>query len=150
MFTMHQNRPASLGLLMLRIMAGVVFVVHGGQKLFLIGLPGFAVSLAQLGIPAPPVAAVIVTLVEFVGGALLIIGLFARYAAALIAIDMLVAVLTVHLPRGFFNPRGFEYPLTLMVVNLALMLLGAGAWSIDAWVHGDTAADRDHGPGAKD
>ena len=49
---------------------------------------------------------------------------------------MLVAVLLVHLRRGFFNPGGFEYPLTLMVANLAMVLLGAGAYSIDGWARG--------------
>lgn len=134
---MRDNGSASLGLLLLRVMVGLVFVIHGGQKLFVFGLPRFASSLAQMGVPAPPAAAVVVTLVEFVGGALLIVGLFARPAAVLIAVDMLVAVLLVHLRRGFFNPGGFEYPLTLMVANLVLALLGAGAWSVDGWVHRD-------------
>ncbi len=137
---MPQHRSASLGLLLLRAVVGVVFVIHGGQKLFVFGLPRFADGLARMGVPAPSVAAVVVTLVEFVGGALLVFGLFARPAALLIAADMLVAVLLVHLPRGFFTPGGIEYPLTLMVANLALALLGAGAWSIDAWVHGRTAS----------
>ncbi len=138
---MRQNASASLGLLLLRVMVGIVFVIHGGQKLFAVGLPRFAESLTHMGVPAPSVAAVVVTLVEFVGGALLIVGLFARVAAVLIVVDMLVAVLLVHLPRGFFNPGGFEYPLTLLVANLALALLGAGAWSIDGWVR------RDHSDG---
>jgi putative oxidoreductase len=120
---------------MLRGVVGVVFVVHGGQKLFVTGLPRFAEMLTQLGVPMPPVAAVVVALVECVGGVLLILGLFTRPAAALVAIDMVVAILVVHWRRGFFNPGGFEYPLTLLAANLALVFLGAGAWSMDGWIH---------------
>ncbi len=127
----------SLGLLVLRAIVAVVFIAHGGQKLFVLHLPAVAQSMAHLGIPLPAVAAVVVTLVEFVGGLLMLIGLFVRGAAALIACDMLVAALLVHLRRGFFNP-GVEYPLVLFCVNVALVFLGAGAWSMDGWVASDS------------
>lgn len=136
------SRSVSLGLLILRVAVGGIFVIHGAQKLFVMGLPGFAGMLAQIGIPLPNAAAVVVALVEFVGGTLLVIGLFTRVAAALIVVDMLVAVLEVHLPNGFFLPRGYEYALTQLVVNLALVFLGAGAWSVDGWVHGDGGGAR--------
>ncbi len=103
---MHRDQSIDWGLLVVRVMVGVVFALHGGQKLFVFGLPGVTHSMAQLGIPAPGIAAVVVSLVEFAGGILLILGLFARPAAALIVIDMAVAVLKVHLPNGFFLPRG--------------------------------------------
>jgi uncharacterized membrane protein YphA (DoxX/SURF4 family) len=45
---------------------------------------------------------------------------------------MLVAILTVHLPNGFFLPKGYEYPLTLLLANLALVFLGPGEASVDA------------------
>ena len=131
---MRRDPSANWGLLILRVAVGVVFLMHGGQKLFVFGLPGVAGMLTTLGIPAPSVAAVVLSLVEFVGGALLVIGLFTRYAAALIVIDMAVAILKVHLPNGFFLPRGYEFPLILLCACAALVLLGAGAWSIDGWV----------------
>ena len=81
--------------------------------------------------PAPAAAAVVLTLVEFVGGALLVLGLFTRWAAWLLAIDMVVAILLVHLKKGFFNPQGFEYPLTLLATNIAIALAGPGAASVD-------------------
>ena len=77
-FLMPQDRSASFALLLLRVLIGIVFVVHGAQKLFVLGLPRFAMMLTQMGVPLPPVAAVLVTLVELVGGVLLIFGLFAR------------------------------------------------------------------------
>jgi putative oxidoreductase len=133
---MTQNRFSNLGLLVLRLTVGVIFAIHGGQKLFTGGLPRFGEMLTRLHVPAPSVAAVLVALVEFAGGVLLVLGLFARPAAALIAIDMVVAMLAVHLPRGFFNPGGVEFPLILFASNVALVCLGAGAWSMDAWLHG--------------
>jgi putative oxidoreductase len=77
------------------------------------------------------VAAVVLTLVEFVGGALLVLGLFTRWAAWLLAIDMVVAILLVHLKKGFFNPQGFEYPLTLLAANIAIAFAGPGAGAVD-------------------
>lgn len=139
---MQQSRTASLGLLVLRIVVGVIFAIHGAQKLFTGMLPDFAAYLTRMGIPLPDVAAVLVAFVEFGGGILLIFGLFTRVAATLIAIDMIVAILKVHLRRGFFNPSGFEYPLTLFAVNFAFVYLGAGAWSLDRWLHTPSPADQ--------
>jgi putative oxidoreductase len=70
--------------------------------------------------------------VEFLGGLALVLGLFARWAAGLLAINMAVALLTVHLKGGFFVPEGFEFVLTLLAACLALACLGSGALSVDA------------------
>ena len=69
----------------------------------------------------------VVTLVEFFGGLALVLGLFTRWAAVLIACDMLVAVTVVHLRGGFFLPKGFEYALTMLAASIALALAGPGA-----------------------
>ena len=87
--------------------------------------------MQQLGIPLPQVAGVVVTLVEFFGGLALLLGLFARWAAVLIACDMLVAVTVVHLRGGFFLPKGFEYALTMLAANVTLALAGPGAAALD-------------------
>jgi putative oxidoreductase len=119
------------GLLVLRAVVGVVFVVHGGQKLFAFGLAGTAGFLGSLGIPLPTVAAVGLIAVELLGGLALLLGAGTRAAAALLAADMLVAMLTVHLRGGFFVPEGVEFVLTLFGACLALVGLGAGPWSVD-------------------
>src|SRR5206468_224053 len=80
------------GLTVLRVIVGIVFLVHGAQKLFVFGFHGVAGMLGGMGIPVPAVSAVILTLVEFLGGIALILGVVTRWAAALIAIDMMVAV----------------------------------------------------------
>jgi len=118
-------------LTILRVVVGIVFAMHGGQKIFVIGIQHVAGMFGSLGIPLPITSAVVVSLVEFLGGIALILGLATRWAALLIAIDMAVAVLKVHLPHGFFGPGGFEYPLTLLAANLALVLSGPGAAAME-------------------
>jgi putative oxidoreductase len=120
----------SYGLTVLRVVVGIVFLVHGYQKIFKFGLHGVTGMLGHLGIPLPAFFAVVLILVEFVGGILLIAGLATRIAAALIAIDMIVAILVVHLKNGFFNPGGFEFPLTLLAAAICLAIAGGGAFSL--------------------
>lgn len=119
------------GITVLRVVVGIVFLVHGGQKLFVWGFGGVAGFLGQVGIPAPMLAAVVVTLVELLGGLALLLGLFTRWAAIPLAINMAVAILTVHLQAGFFLPNGYEFALTLLAANVALALLGGGEASVD-------------------
>jgi putative oxidoreductase len=123
----------SCGLTVLRVVVGIVFLVHGYQKLFTFGFHGVAAMFGHLGIPLPGFFGVVVTLVEFVGGILLILGVATRIAAALIAIDMTVVILAVHLRNGFFNPRGVEFPLTLLASMVCLMIAGGGALSLKRW-----------------
>ena len=127
---MFKGSMQSCGLAVLRIVVGIVFFVHGYQKLFRFGFHGTAGFFAHAGIPLPAVSAVIVTLVEFVGGLLILTGIATRIGAALNAIDMLVAVLAVHMRHGFFAPMGFEYPLTLLAATICLVLAGGGCFSL--------------------
>ena len=123
----------SWGLTLLRVVVGVIFVMHGWMKLSM-GFDQVANQiLAPAGIPLPKLAAVVLTLVELLGGIALILGVLTRYVAALLAIDMLVALITVHIKNGFFLPRGVEFPLLLLVANLNLILAGAGALSVRAF-----------------
>ena len=127
------------GITAIRVVVGIVFLMHGGQKLFIWGFSDVAAFLGQLGIPAPMLASIIVTLVELLGGLALFLGLFTRWVAILLAIDMAVAILTVHLPNGFFLPEGFEYPLTLLAANVSLALLGSGGASVDRFLEKQSA-----------
>ena len=121
----------SSGLAALRIVVGVIFLMHGGQKLFM-GFHNVAGFLGSLGIPLPTLEAIVLTLVEFVGGIALVLGFLTRYAAALLVIDMLVAIITVHAKNGFFTSKGgVEFPLLLLVANISLALAGAGALGVD-------------------
>ena len=129
------NRPDTprldLALVILRVVLGVVFLAHGGQKLFVYGLDGVAGSFGQMGIPGAALAGPLVAVAEFAGGLALIVGLLARLAGVGLAVVMLGAILFAHLPAGFFAPQGFEFPLTLLAISLAVALVGPGRFSLD-------------------
>ena len=127
----HSEKLHEWGLAVLRIVVGIVFLAHGGQKLFVWGFGGVAGAFAKMGIPLPTVSAVVVSLAEFAGGAALVFGLLTRWAAGLLSIVMLVATIGVHWKGGFFAPQGIEYPLTLLAATVALALAGSGAAALD-------------------
>ena len=126
----------SWGIALPRAVIGLVFLMHGGQKLSIWGLHNVAGFMGQVGVPLPGVAAVVATLVEFLGGAALLLGLFTRWAALLLAFDMLAAMLLVHLKAGFFLPNGFEFALTLLGANVGRVLAGPGALAVDKAIEG--------------
>ena len=130
------DRTATLtavGFLVLRLAVGIVFAMHGWQKLTMMGIPVVGGFFASLGIPAPELAALAVTVLELVGGIALILGIGTRIAGALLAVNMLVALVLVHLANGFFvDAGGFEFVLTLAAAALFFALAGPGALSLDA------------------
>ena len=122
-----------LALALVRIVVGITFFAHGWQKLFVNGIPGVTGFFGSLGIPAAGFFAIVVTFLELIGGLALILGLGTRIVAALLAVNMLVALVLVHLPNGFFvSNGGVELVLLLMVASVSLVLSGAGAYSVDA------------------
>ncbi|HEX5215741.1 MAG TPA: DoxX family protein [Vicinamibacterales bacterium] len=130
-------------LLLLRAALGIVFVAHGWQKLTVFGLTGLSGYLAAAGMPLPTINAAILITVELVGGLALIAGLGTRVASALLAFTMAVAIGLVHIGNGFFaQNNGFEFPFTLMLVLLAMVMTGAGAYSVDARLFGGAAPVR--------
>jgi putative oxidoreductase len=148
MNTKQITEAQAYGITLLRIVLGVVFLMHGGQKLFIYGLEGVTGSFTQMGIPAPALAAIFVTAVEFGGGLALLFGLFTRVAAALTAMVMLGALFSVHLAAGFFLPNGYEFVLTLLAGSGALILLGSGPLAADNLLgrRGTEAAERAESP----
>lgn len=126
------GRLQGLGIAALRWIVGLVFLVHGGQKLFVFHFAGTAAFFTKAGIPLPEASAVVVTLVEFLGGAALLLGIGTRLAAALLAINMLGAIYFVHGRNGFFlQSEGYEYALTMLAANISLALTGPGMCAFD-------------------
>jgi putative oxidoreductase len=128
----------------LRLTAGYVFLVHGAQDLFVSGVSGLAGTFGSLHIPVPFASAVAVALLEFIGGIALWLGVFTRWAAALLAIDMLVAVMVVLLEPSFFQKGGVELPLMMLGASIALALSGPGALALTgrtAVTHNTTQSD---------
>lgn len=119
----------------LRLALGIVFLMHGMQKLFGAfsgpGIEGTQGFMASLGVVLPGFMGIVVAAVEFFGGLLVLLGLFTRYASLLIAVDMFFAFLLVHMKNGFFLPMGYEFVFTLFLIAIALVLTGAGKWSLE-------------------
>lgn len=122
---------AGWGPLPVRLVLGLVFLMHGGQKLFVFGLAGTAGFFSQIGIQPALLWATVVTLTELLGGLALLLGFLTRYAALLFAVEMVVAIVAFHLPKGFFLPQGYEFALTLLGGSLILLLSGPGPLSLD-------------------
>jgi putative oxidoreductase len=143
-----------LGLLVLRVVAGVTLAVHGYPKLFggpgkqphpLLARamgpnfpaaversgPGFAKGLERMGVPYPELSAKISGATELGGGLALAAGFMTRPIALAAAFNMGVAVWKAHWKNGFYGQGGYEFPLLLGAAALSLSLTGPGAISID-------------------
>jgi putative oxidoreductase len=126
-----------IGLLILRLVVGLTVAGHGAQKLFGwfggYGLAGTGGFFEKLGFRPGKLQAFLAGLAEFGGGLLLAVGLGTPVAAALILTVMLVAVVSIHLPKGFWVTNGgYEYNLVIAAAVLALAFIGPGLYSVDA------------------
>jgi len=126
-----------IGLLILRLAVGLTMAAHGGQKLFGwfggYGIAGTGGFLESLGFRPGKVHATLAGLSELGGGLLIALGLLTPVGTALVLAVMVVAIGSVHLPKGFFvSDGGFEYNLVIMAAVVALAFTGPGAYSLDA------------------
>jgi putative oxidoreductase len=129
LFRSPSPRQLSLGLAALRLAVAAVFINHGRQKLFVYGFAGVTGAFTQMGVPVPGLMGPFIGLLEFFGGIALAIGLLTRLFALGFVCDMLAAILLVQLKKGF---GGYEFEFLLLGSSLALVLTGAGGFSIDA------------------
>ncbi|HMJ17626.1 MAG TPA: DoxX family protein [Gemmatimonadaceae bacterium] len=122
-------RQLSIGLAVLRVAVAAVFINHGRQKLFVYGFAGVTGAFTQMGVPFPGIMGPLIGLLEFFGGIALLLGLLTRLLAVGFVCDMLGAILLVQLKRGF---SAYELEFLLLGSSLALALMGAGRFSVDA------------------
>jgi putative oxidoreductase len=137
-----------VGLLVLRLVLAVVFIAHGGNKLFGLfggagvgpgGLSTTSAYFAFIGLNPSFLLAVINAALELVGGALLVVGFLTRWVSIALAASMLVAIWKVHFQWGFFlnwmnapnRGQGMEYAIVLIAALVCLALAGGGDASVD-------------------
>ncbi len=118
-----------------RLTLGIIFIAHGAQKVFGMwggqGLSAFMGNPAPLGLRPAGLWMGAAAFSELVGGALVLLGLLTRLGALSLAIVMIVAIAGVHWGAFFANNKGFEYPLALLGMALALLIAGGGQASLD-------------------
>jgi putative oxidoreductase len=127
------DRLQPLALLVLRVVIGVIMIAHGYSKVFggISHVVGMVVHLGLPGWLAYPLAAT-----EFLGGMLMIAGLFTRFVGVAMLIDMSVAIWKIHWHKGLTGQGGIEFPLAVAAIAFALIFFGAGSISIDGALRG--------------
>mgnify|MGYP002718133164 FL=1 len=128
------NRPAvrDFALLVLRLVLGAVFVAHGYNHWFEMGMAETGRQFAALGVPQPQLSAYLTGTVELIGGAFLAVGLLTTITASLLALLVLAAGYFVHLDNGFFvEAGGVEYTLVLAAALFIIIVFGTGRVSLD-------------------
>ncbi|HEX5465975.1 MAG TPA: DoxX family protein [Candidatus Limnocylindrales bacterium] len=126
-----------LAFLLIRLAAGLTFAAHGAQKVFGWwggpGLAGWQGAIEHMGFRPARLFTWISALVELIGGLALAVGFLTPLAAACVLAQTVVIIGHAHWPHGFFNSKsGYEFPLQLGAIALAIGLGGAGAFSVDA------------------
>jgi putative oxidoreductase len=115
-----------------RVVVGVILFVHGWGKVSA-GATGVIGFFTKVGLPAPELIAYCAMFLETVGAACVVVGLLTRFFAAALAIELLIALLTVHLAKGFgVGGGGYEYVLLIGIVLFSIAIRGGGPYSLDA------------------
>ena len=116
----------------MRVIIGAILLTHGWAKIATYGMAGVSGMMAKQGLEPAMGFALAATFLETVGAICIILGLFTRFFAAALAIELLVALLAVHLMNGFdVGKGGFEYILLLGIVMFAIAIRGGGPYSVD-------------------
>jgi putative oxidoreductase len=132
----YLDRFQSLALLVMRLVLGLIMIMHGYHKVFG-GLHHTAQMVGRLGLPSS--LEYLSAFVEFIGGILVLSGLITRCAALAICINLAVAISKVHWHNGLFGSAdhlGYEFPLALAALAFALMFVSAGPISLDQVLRG--------------
>lgn len=129
---MNRKTLTTTGVTVLRIVVGFLFAAHGWQKFNEWTIEGTQAAFGDMGIPLAEATAPVVAGLELVGGIALILGILTRPVAVLLTINMLGAIVLVHLTEGIFvENNGFELVLLLGAAAVAIALAGPGRASVD-------------------
>lgn len=125
---MAEDKFNQWALAFLRVVLGVIFLYHGYLKLFVPGVFTQTINLlASVKIPVPVYSAILISVVEFVGGILLIVGFLTKWTSFVVLLEMLVAFFAVHLKNGLLvYSGGYEFVLLLIAALLIVLANGAG------------------------
>jgi putative oxidoreductase len=135
----YLDRLQPLALLVLRIVLGVIMIGHGYPKVFG-GIHKHVELVASLGMPGW--MAYLSAAAEFLGGILVILGLFTRCSAIAITIDLVVVIAKVHWKNGLLGNGGYQLPLALAAIAFALIFLGSGPIALDSIRGGGSSKPR--------
>src|SRR5437762_5897152 len=127
-------RRADLGLTLLRVVVGVIFVLHGYQKLFVMGFSGVSGAFAHMGAPMPGFSGPLFAVAEFFLGIAVILGLLTRLGTLWFILDMAGAIAIVHMKNGWSGPGGMEVAVLLLIASPAAFPGGAWAMAISKWM----------------
>ena len=118
---------------MIRVAIGAILFMHGYAKIANLGIAKVAASFGtNYGLPMPTFLAYSAVFLETVGAICIAIGLFTRFFAAALAIELLIAMFAAHWAKGFaVSAGGYEYVLFLGIVMFAIALRGGGPYSVD-------------------
>jgi putative oxidoreductase len=129
----------NIGLLLIRLVIGVLFIGHGAQKLFGwfggYGLKGTGGWFESIGMKPGVTMALMAGLTELVGGLLFAVGLVTPLGGIMIAATMVIAIAKVHGANGLWSTsNGYEYNLVLLAVTIGIALVGPGQYALDAFL----------------
>ncbi|MDN5852298.1 MAG: DoxX family protein [Actinomycetia bacterium] len=132
---MSESSRRDATLAVVRVVLGVVFVMHGWQKYDTYTIDGVEAMFDSMDVPLAYTSAVGVTMLEMIGGVGLVLGLLVRPLTVLFALSMAGALYFAHLDAGFFVAEGgYELVLLLGVISAMFVVLGPGRYSVDSWL----------------
>jgi putative oxidoreductase len=126
------ERASPFAYALMRVATGAVLLPHGIQKVLFLSIARYTEIIAGKGLPFPELLAYLTFFTESVAALCLMLGLFTRIAAAMIAIEMLVIVFVFQWQFGYFwTNRGYEYALLWALLAIGIFFRGGGRYSLD-------------------
>lgn len=131
----EESKRRDVTLAVVRVVLGIVFVMHGWQKYDTNTIDGVEAMFDGMGVPFAYASAVGVTMLELIGGVALALGVLVRPLGAVFAATMVGAIYFAHWDAGFYaGEGGYEFVLVLGVVSAMFVVLGPGRFSVDTWL----------------